>query len=530
MNRTAIVLALLITLPATVAYTQELPLNTIRPEAMHAHMAFLADDLLEGRGPGTRGYELAAKYVAAQFEAMGLAPAGDQGTYFQKVVLRRTKAIDGLSTLTVSRSGREVTLPRGRDVAFLGDVNRPVVDSDAPVVFVGRAIHAPEFQYDDYQGIEVRGKIVAFLAGTAPATFPSEQQAYYSSNASKWAYAQAHGAVGVIVISTDSAVSSAERVVWTAPNQSAGSPTGILNAGAILTATAAAPLFEGAKKTFAEASASVQANQFASFDLPVRARLHVETRSEEITSENVVAIARGTDQRLKSEYVVMSAHLDHLGRGRAINGDDIYNGALDNAVSVAMMIEAARCLTHVRTRRSVLFLATTAEESGLLGADYFAHFPTVPRNDLVANINLDGTSALYPLRDVAGLGAEHSSLEAPFRKAAAALGLEVSPDPLPEEHFFRRADQYAFVLAGIPSIFVNEGLKSADPRFDGAAITKQWLETIYHSPKDDMNQPILYDWVVKQAQLNLLITYDVAQDSRRPAWKPGDFFAQPSRP
>jgi Zn-dependent M28 family amino/carboxypeptidase len=195
-----------------------------------------------------------------------------------------------------------------------------------------------------------------------------------------------------------------------------------------------------------------------------------------------------------------------------------------------MMIEAARCLTHVRTRRSVLFLATTAEESGLLGADYFAHFPTVPRNDLVANINLDGTSALYPLRDVAGLGAEHSSLEGSFRKAAAALGLEVSPDPLPEEHFFRRADQYAFVLAGIPSIFVNEGLKSADPRLDGAAITKQWLETIYHSPKDDMNQPILYDWVVKQAQLNLLITYDVAQDSRRPAWKPGDFFAQPSRP
>ena len=139
---------------------------------MHAHMAFLADGAPEGRGPGTRGYELAAKYVAAQFEAMGLAPAGDQGTYFQKVVLRRTKAIDGLSALTVSRSGREVTLPQGRDVAFVGDVNRPVVDSDAPVVFVGRAIHAPEFLYDDYQGIEVRGKIVAFLAGTAPGNVP----------------------------------------------------------------------------------------------------------------------------------------------------------------------------------------------------------------------------------------------------------------------------------------------------------------------------------------------------------------------
>lgn len=511
-------------------------MNAIRPEAIRAHMRFLSDDSLEGRGTGTRGYDIAAKFMAAQFETLGLAPAGDSGTYFQNVPLRSMKTDEAKTILTLTRAGKGEILAFRKDYISYGDPVRPETSVQAPVVFVGNGVTAPEQGYDDYKGIDARGKIVA-LTLEAP-NFESSLKAHYSSFEVKARNAVAHGAVGAIALDDpvlEQLYSFSEQVRDLSFPQfrwldKQGRPNDYfpeLKGNAFLSMDATRKFFEGGPHTAEEVFAAMKAGKPLSFALPVTATIHNVTTLQDLPSRNIVAKLEGSDPVLKGEYLVYSSHLDHLGIGEAVKGDTIYNGALDNASGSAILIEIARAFTSMksRPRRSILFVSVTGEEADLLGSDYFAHYPTVPKKSVVANVNMDEDLMLWPLQDIVAFGAEHSSLDAVIKRATERMHLGQSPDPNPEEVVFIRSDQYSFVKEGIPAVFPVPGFKSNDPKIDPPAIFKNWEQTRYHQPQDDMDQPGLdFDAAAKYARFVFLCGYLITEDSQRPSWNKGDFF------
>jgi Peptidase family M28/PA domain len=513
-------------------------MSTIRPEAIRADMRFLSDDLLEGRGTATRGHELAAKFMAAQFEGLGLQPAGDAGTYFQEVPLRSFKPDEGKTTFTVTRAGKEETLTFRTDYIVGGDPSRPAVSVEAPVVFVGFGVTAPDQGYDDYQQIDAKGKIVALLAG-AP-KFESSLKAHYSSPEIKQANAVAHGAVGVIVIDDpvfEQMYSFPKRVRdlitpefrWLDKQGNPNDYFPQIQCAVLLSLDATKGFFAGSAHTAEEIFAAANAGKPPVFDMPITARIRTVTQSTDAHSPNVIAKLEGSDPVLKGEYLVYSAHLDHIGIGEPVDGDKIYNGALDNASGSATLLELARAFSAMnpRPRRSILFVLVTGEEAGLLGSDYFAHYPTVSKNSIVADLNVDEVLLLWPMQDVIAFGAEHSSLDAVIKKAALRMNLVESPDPMPDEVVFIRSDQYSFVRQGIPSTMPSPGFKSSDPKINPVAIFEKWEQTRYHQPQDDIDQPGLdFDAAAKFARFAFFCGYLVAQDTPRPTWNKGDFFGE----
>ena len=525
--------------PASARDAADAAIAVIRPESIQAEMRFLSDDLLEGRGAGTRGHEIAAKYMASQFEGIGLQPAGDNGTFFQTVPLRRSRVDGAKTSLTLVRGGQEEKLVFGASFMAFGDpAGRTESSVEAPVVFVGYSVTAPELGYDDYKGIDAKGKIVAGLNG-AP-DFESTLKAHYSSGAEKAANAAAHGAVGILVMD-DPLTEKIYPFQKAARNQAfpvmrwldkQGRPNDYLpelKCGAFLSLEESKKLFEGSGHTAEEVFAAIKAGKPMSFPLPVTMRMHRESKLEDIQSPNVVAKLEGSDPALKNEYVVYSAHLDHLGIGEPENGDNIYNGALDNASGSAILLEVARAFKRMNpaSRRSILFVAVTGEEAGLLGSDYFAHYPTVAKESMVADINMDEDLMLWPLEDIVGFGAEHSTLQGVLETAGKRMKLSISPDPLPEEVAFIRSDQYSFVKQGMPAMALSPGLKSSDPKIKPIEIFQNWEATRYHHPSDDMNQPgLLFDEAAKYARFAFLCGYLVANETHRPVWNKGDFFGE----
>ena len=511
-------------------------MESIRPEAIRAHMNFLADDLLEGRGTNSRGYEIAAKYMATEFESMGLTPAGDAGTYLQTVPLRSARPDELNTALSVSRNGKAETLVFRKDFLTIGDPARKETSVEASVVYVGFGVTAPEQNYDDYKGIDVRGKIVA-LVFEAP-NFESSLKAHYSSFEQKTANAVAHGAVGLIVVNDpvlEGLYPFKEQVRdlsrpglrWLTREGVPNDYFPQLRGGAFLSLEASRQLFAGSGHTPEEVFQAAKEGKSLVFPLPLTARIHKQTKLEDVSSHNVVAKLEGSDPALKNEYLVYSAHLDHLGIGEAVKGDTIYNGALDNASGCAILLEVARAFSQMnpRPKRSILFVAVTGEEAGLLGSDYFAHYPTVSKDAIVANVNMDEDQMLWPLLDIIPFGAEHSTLDGVVKRAAERLHLALSPDPMPEQVIFIRSDQYSFVKQGIPAVYPSPGLKSNDPKIDPVAIFKEWEETRYHQPQDDMQQPNLdFSQAVKYAQFAYLCGWLITQDPQRPQWNAHDFF------
>jgi hypothetical protein len=512
--------------------------DAVRPAALEAHVRFLADDLLEGRGTGTRGHEIAAHYVADQFASLGFEPAGDAGTFFQSVPLKQAESVPGASVLELRRGGRVVPLLPGTDFIIWPNLLRESADVSAPVVYVGFGVSAPEFHHDDYAGIDLKGKIAAIAAG-APASLPSDAHAYYSSLQLKKELAAAHGAVAALFFATPeeekrlpfARVAERAGVPVMAWVNEAGAPEGVpagLVATAVLSPSGAKALFEGAPRSLDALFDAARAGESASMPLPLEVRLAGSSRLATLHSPNVIGVLRGSDPDLSKEYVVLSAHLDHLGLGPPKNGDAIYNGAYDNASGSAALLEIAQALTRLprRPRRSILFAAVTGEEKGLLGADYFAHHPTVAIGSVVANLNMDMFLTLYPLRDIVAFGGEHSSLGGVVGEMAARVGLEVAPDPFPEEVIFIRSDHFPFVKKGIPALMLSPGLKSADPGANGGELLRSWISTRYHSPQDDMSQPMNFGESARIARLYLLIAHRVAETPQRPTWNAGDFFGR----
>jgi hypothetical protein len=531
------VAALLALAVSPLLHAQAAPHNPISADAIASHVRFLADDLLEGREAGSRGHAIAARYVAAQFTAAGLTPAGDGGSFLKPIALRAARLVPAASSFVVRDGAQSTVFEHRKDILISPDRLRPETDVDGEVVFAGYGVVAPELQYDDYAGIDVHGKLVMLMSG-APASFPNNPRAYYSSGAVKAREAADRGAVGIVWVRSPA---DEKRTPFArALTQREDVPMGYVDASGNLAnalpamrgnvrvdETVANALFAHAPSPLAATLAAVEKGEHRAFPLGVHVAMKTATAFSDVVSENVIGTLRGSDPKLRAEYVVYSAHLDHLGVDPNAKGDPIYNGALDNASGIACLLEIAKAFaaTPKKPARSILFVALTAEEKGEQGSEAFVDRPPVPRASLVADINMDMFMMLYPVKDVVLLGGEHTTLGAAAARAAKRAGFTVSPDPQPEEVRFVRSDQYSFVKKGIPAMHLKAGLQSTDPTIDAATIAKTWLREIYHRVGDESSQHL--DWAsgAKYAYANLLLGLDVANAPQRPQWKAGDFFA-----
>ncbi len=513
------------------------PATLVRSDAIQAHVEFLASDLLEGRAAASRGYDVAAAYVASQFRQVRLDPAGVNATYLQPVPLVEATPVLPGSAVELLVNGKTRTFDYGTHYLPSADYLSASSTLSAPLTFAGYGIDAPELNYDDFAGIDLNGRIAVIFTG-APARFPHTQRAYYSSAYTKFPKLIERGAVGAVILDTTEsatlfpwernvAMSWVPQMRWVDEDGKPRNAFEQLKLRFRFNRDAAAQLFEGAERSFDTVLASADAGEPQGFDLPGLLTLSATTGLRRTESANVVAIAPGTDERLKHEYVVVTAHLDHLGRGAAVNGDSIYNGAQDNAVGVGILLEMARALnaSGIKLRRSVVFLAVTAEEKGLLGSDYFVQHPPAD-GTLVAAINIDMPMLFARTSDLVALGEQHSSLGAVARSAAGSQGLRLSPDPTPEQVSFVRSDQFSFIRQGIPSIVIGGGYQARDKRIDVAQLRREFLTHHYHSPSDDVSGGIDYAAAADLARVDLRIVTDVANAANRPTWKSGDFFGR----
>jgi len=516
--------------------TPKPPNDTPAGQRIEADVRALADDAMEGRETGTPGYDRAAEYVAKRYAEIGLEPGGGDGTFFQSVpLLKATLQADG-ARFEILRDGKATALAFRDEFLPSPNYNAPKAELEAPAVFVGQAVHAPDLGHDDFTGLDLRGRI-AVIFGGAPASFGDTQRAFHSSGREKLRNVVERGAIGVVYVNT---AEDEVRYPWTRAVQNADKPSmrlrgadgrGIdtfpqLQAGAVVSAAAADALFAGGDQSAAMLFDAAREGKLKGFALPGTLRLAGRTRIEPLESRNVVGRIAGGDPALAAEHVVYTAHLDHVGIGAEVEGDGIYNGALDNALGVAILLEAARELKQgAPPKRSLAFVALTAEEKGLLGAEWFANHPSVD-GPLVANLNMDMPMLTAPTTDVVPIGVEHSSLKGVLETAAQEVGVALSPDPFPEEVVFVRSDQYAFVRAGVPAVYLSGGVVGANKDQDPKVAMTWFLRNCYHQPCDEAELPIYYGDAARLATLNARIGRIVGDAAERPRWNDGDFFGK----
>lgn len=532
------------------ACKQETPVAELSPYApttqalnegaqrIQADVAFLAADAREGRATGSVGFDQAAEYVATRFKNLGLEPAGANGSYYQQVPLIEAMRLQNGATLKLQQDNfiQEFIFEK----EFLPGVNfnQPSHSISANMVFVGQGVFAPDLKHNDFAGVLLRDKIAVLFDG-APEHFPVTQRAFYSSRNEKLRQLTERGAIGVLYLSDPK--KEAERPWamdsgnWAVPGMRLLDKNGMpidsfpqLQASASVSLEATRKILDGARFSADVVFDQLKNGKLQSFDLPGTLTIGGSTQLRTLESRNVVAKLPGSDARLAKENVVFTAHLDHIGIGAPVKGDSIYNGAVDNALGIGIMLEAARNASVLSTKpkRSMIFIALTGEEKGLLGADYFAKNPTVAKSSIVANINMDMPVILTELLDVVTIGVDHSSLQKQVEQAATEIGFLLSPDPAPDQVVFVRSDQFAFVRQGIPAVYLDGGVVAKDPNIIGKELMENFLKTHYHRPSDDLNQPIHYATAAKMAALNARIGQLVADDPYRPRWNLGDFFGQ----
>ena len=493
-------------------------------ERWWAHVRFLADDTLEGRETGSAGYRKAAEYVADGFKAADLEPGGTAG-YFQPIAFESRRFLEDQSKLTLLRDGQERTVVFG-DEAVLSLRTPPVPHLDAPLVFAGYGLSVPEAGYDDLDGLDLQGRVAVILSG-GPASLTGPVRAHAAST--RWTALRRGGALGIITIPLTSDVPW-ERVAQRRLAPVKGLVDDLLGdrngqqIALTVNPAAAEAWFAGSGRTAAELMALADERKpLPRFALPSRLRATLVTETSRLESDNVVGVLRGTDDRLKHEYVVLTAHLDHVGRGEPVNGDSIYNGAMDNASGIATLLEVASRLgrSGVGLRRSLVFLAVTAEEHGLLGSRYYAMRPTVPASALVANLNTDMFLPLFPMRSLIVSGVEESDLADDLRRVAQPAGIEILTDPEPERNGFVRSDQYSFIRRGVPALAFKIGWKLGSPEHE---IVKRWRAERYHAPSDDLGQPIDLQSAEDFTRFYTELTAAVANRPTRPRWNDTSFF------
>ena len=498
------------------------------------HIEILASDAFEGRSVGTPGFEKALAYVEAEFKNSGLKPAG-VGGYRQPVSLESRTLIPETSKLTLVRDGAETPLAVRQDATLTarGELDGRV---EASMVFVGYGLTIPEAQWDELAGLDLRGKIAVYVNTAVPATLSDNVRSHVQSVGERWAVLKKAGAIGMATIPPRPAGAAPEAApAGGGPAAQAPQPTIVLsdealrdNAGQVvsmtITRSGAEKVLADSGYTLADIDALVSEKKpLPRFPLPGTLRVETALKREAIASSNVAGIYEGSDPRLKNEYVVMTAHLDHVGIGRAVNGDNIYNGAMDDASGVASMIEIARLLkvANAKPKRSIVFVAVTAEERGLLGSKYFAAHPTVPFEAIVANINLDMFLPLYPLKVIEVQGLTESTLGESVAAAAKELGVEVQTDREPTENRFIRSDQYSFIRRGVPALAFKFGYEKGSKE---ETIRRAWVRDVYHKPNDNIAQPVDIEAAARFNRVILGLLQRVANDSGRPRWKDDSFF------
>jgi Zn-dependent M28 family amino/carboxypeptidase len=492
------------------------------------HVEALAGDDFPGRLTGSPGYFKAADYVADQFKAAGLAPAGADGTWFQPVQFVSQTIDQAASTASLTVDGRHRDLAMGEDLVMGSRIPQPETVS-APLVFIGYGLSLPEAGYDDFAAQDLRGKIAVAIAG-GPDSLSAPLKAHSRAFAT-WKAVEKAGAVGLITIPNPHSMDIPWPRLRLLAQQSGmyiADPAYQDATGPHFTATInpahAEDLFAGSGHTFAEVLALSDAHKpIAGFPLKASLTAHVAATRTPVMSPNIAGVLKGSDPRLAAQYVVVTAHLDHLGVGAPIAGDPIYHGAMDNASGVASLIEVARTLAASgdRPKRSVLFVAVTAEEKGLLGSRYFAAHPTVDRSAIVADINMDEFLPLYPLHHLLVLGENESTLGADARAVAHADGYDTVPDSEPDRTLFVRSDQYSFIRTGVPSIALSFG---HPPGTREDEIIRDWNQHRYHSPQDNLTQPVDREAASEfDAYLDALVRR-VADADQRPRWLDDSFF------
>ena len=517
-------------------------LNAITSEGMLGHIRTLASDAYEGRAPGTPGEDSTVAYLTAQFKSLGLAPGNPDGSYVQNVEL---VGYTGTSTATV-RVGREnLTMRPLQDFVAVSRHDTTEINvANSEIVFVGYGVVAPEYGWDDYRGVDVKGKTVLIMVGDPPIPDPADStqldstmfrgkaMTYYGRWTYKYEMASEKGAAAAIIIHRTGPAGYPWEVVsgsWGQENldiPSSGASTRVPVEGWI-TEQKARELFLASGRDFDGVSAHAAQRDFTPLPIFGTASWHVRNTTRRIQSRNVIAKLEGSDPTLKNEYVVYSAHWDHFGKNPSLQGDQILNGALDNASGTAQMLEIAKAFTQLSTppKRSILFLAVTAEEAGLLGAKYYAQHPLYPLTQTLANINIDGANQWGRTSDVVVIGLGNSTLDDLLDSVVTASGRTIVPDPESEKGFFYRSDHFEFAKEGVPALYADAGVNYVGkPAGWGLQKRAEYTANDYHKPSDDVKADWDLSGAVEDGQMLFEVGYRIAQSSQWPEWKPGTEF------
>ena len=522
-------LVFLLSALAVAAFAQQNSASHFDGQSWWAHVKYLADDSLEGRDTGSEGLKKAQAYAVEQFQKAGLQPAGADG-FYQPVTFNQYELDEEKSSLALLHGNDPKFLSFADDAFFSSRSTHESVKLAAPLVFVGYGLKIPEKNLDELAGLDLKGKIVVYLAGS-PADIPAALASHYQTSGERWKSLRAAGVIGIVAIMNPASMD----IPWSRISANRNHPsmdlageefneTPGLQVGVVFNPASAESLFSGSGHTFAEiAELGKDRKPLPHFPLAVSLKAEATVHTTKVESANLIGKLPGSDPVLRNEYVVLSAHLDHIGIGAPINGDKIYNGAMDDGSgSAAVMDIAASLKAHPETlKRSVLFLLVTAEEKGLLGSKYFAAHPTVPRKSIVADINMDMFLPIVPLKELKILGLDESDLGAEAAKVAEGMGIKPIPDPEPLRNAFIRSDQYSFIKQGIPAVKIDVGFELGSPE---QKVFKDWLTNRYHAPSDDVNQPVDLQSAASYEEFTRRLLIATANLPSRPQWKPDSFF------
>jgi Zn-dependent M28 family amino/carboxypeptidase len=497
-------------------------------ESWWDHVKFLADDKLEGRDTGSAGERTAEKYAIEQLKDAGALPAGVKG-FYQPVKFVSRQIVEQECSLALVKDGKREPLVLGQD-AIISTRVMPAPKVAAPLVFAGYGLKVPEQNYDDFADLDVNGKLVVILTGS-PSEIPSALASHYQTARERWKNLKAAGAIGMISIPNPASMD----VPWARMSLNRAHPTMDLDYPefnetegeklvAIVNPADADKLFAGSGHTFEEIAAlGKDRKPLPHFPLTVSLEAKTKVETQKVESANVVAVLPGSDPALKDEYVVLSAHIDHVGIGQPVNGDRIYNGAMDNGSGSALVLDMAASFhkNPEKLRRSILLVLVTGEEKGLLGSKYFAAHPTVPPKSMIADVNIDMFLPIVPLKVLTVYGLAESDLGDRVRSAAQTFNVPVQPDPQPLRNVFIRSDQYNFIRHGVPSVMIDVSFVPGSPE---QQIFKDWLTNRYHAPSDDVNQPVNLETAAKFEEIIRTLLVNVANSDDRPDWKQDSFF------
>jgi hypothetical protein len=506
------------------------------PERFEAHMNLLANDLLAGRDTGSIGHDFTALYLASELPKYGVKPAGNDNSYYQMIPFKQSVVEQDSPKLSASNGQETLEFTYMDNMLMSADMNQTDSQLEGELVFVGFGIDAPYLGYSDFGDIDVKGKIAVVLFGR-PNNFPSEEGAHFISEARDAKALTERGAIGVITISTPvfeklfpferrKLYTRVARTKWIHPN-------GDINKASPQIKNSATLSIEAGKKLFALAGMDLDAifDDIANNKQPraqamgISAKASVKSIHSETQSPNVIGVLEGSDPILKNEYVILTAHSDHIGISQnSVKKDKINNGAMDNASGVSTLLEIAYELhsTGVKPKRSIIFAFVTGEEKGLLGSDYYAHYPTLPIEQIVANVNLDMPILTYRTNEMIAFGSEHSSLKASVTQAMNQHNIRLIADPMPEQALFVRSDQYSLVKKGVPAVYLKPSAK--DIKSNTTSAHDSFRQQHYHMPTDDLNLPIDYEWAAQFVDINLAIAINIANAEETPKWNNDSFF------